>query len=40
MRTISSLIADYLETGEYEKQMTPDTIKAYRNELRQFAELT
>lgn len=40
MRTISSLIADYLETGEYEKQLSPDTIKAYRIDLRQFADFT
>ena len=40
MRTISSLIADYLETGEYEKQLSPDTIKAYRIDLRQFVDFT
>jgi len=38
MRTLSSLIADYLETGEYEKQLSPDTIKAYRIDLRQFLD--
>lgn len=40
MRTLSSLIADYLETGEYEKQLSPDTTKAYRIDLRQFADFT
>lgn len=40
MRTLSSLIVDYLETGEYEKQLSPDTIKAYRIDLRQFVDFT
>ena len=40
MQTISSLITDYLETGEYEKQLSPDTIKAYRIDLRQFVGFT
>lgn len=40
MRTLSSLIADYLEIGEYEKQLSPDTIKAYRIDLRQFVDFT
>ena len=38
MQTLSSLIADYLEVGKYEKQLSPDTIKAYRIDLRQFLE--
>ena len=38
MQTLSSLIDDYLEVGEYEKQLSPDTIKAYRIDLRQFLE--
>ena len=38
MKTFSSLIAEYLEVGEYEKQLSPDTIKAYRIDLRQFLE--
>lgn len=38
MQTLSSLITDYLEVGEYEKQLAPDTIKAYRIDLRQFLE--
>lgn len=40
MRTLSSLIADYLETGEYEKQLSPDTVKAYRIDLQQFLVFT
>ena len=40
MQTLSSLIADYLETGKYEKQLSPDTIKAYRIDLRQFLDFT
>lgn len=40
MRTLSSLIVDYLETGEYEKQLSPDTIKAYRIDLQQFVNFT
>ena len=39
MQTLSSLIADYLEVGKYEKQLSPDTIKAYRIDLRQFLEI-
>ena len=40
MKTLSSLIAEYLEVGEYEKLLSPDTIKAYRIDLRQFLEFT
>ena len=40
MQTLSSLIADYLETGKYEKQLSSDTIKAYRIDLRQFLDFT
>ena len=40
MKTLSSLIADYLETGEYEKKLAPDTIKAYRIDLQQFVAFT
>lgn len=40
MRALSALIADYLETGEYEKQLSPDTVKAYRIDLRQFVDFT
>lgn len=40
MQMRSELIADYLETGKYEKQLSPDTIKAYRIDLRQFWDFT
>lgn len=40
MQILSALIAGYLETGEYEKQLSPDTIKAYRIDLRQFLDFT
>lgn len=40
MQALPSLIADYLETGQYEKQLSPDTIKAYRIDLRQFLDFT
>ena len=40
MQTLLSAIADYLETGEYEKKLSADTIKAYRIDLRQFSEFT
>ena len=40
MQILSALIDDYLETGEYEKQLSPDTIKAYRIDLRQFLDFT
>lgn len=40
MQALSSLVADYLEIGEYEKQLSPDTIKAYRIDLRQFVDFT
>lgn len=40
MQELATLIADYLETGEYEKQLSPDTIKAYRTDLRQFLSFT
>lgn len=37
MKTLSKSIADYLEAGEYERKLSPDTLKAYRIDLRQFA---
>jgi len=40
MQTLPSLITDYLEAGKYEKQLSPDTIKAYRIDLRQFVDFT
>lgn len=40
MQSLSSRIAGYLETCEYEKQLSPDTIKAYRIDLQQFLGFT
>ena len=40
MQVLSSLIANYLETGQYEKQLSTDTIKAYRIDLQQFSDFT
>lgn len=40
MQALSSLLTHYLETGEYEKQLSPDTIKAYRIDLQQFVRFT
>ena len=37
MKTLSKSIADYLEAGEYERKLSPDTLKAYRIDLQQFA---
>lgn len=38
MQTLLSLIEQYLDTCEYEKKLSPDTIKAYRIDLWQFSE--
>ena len=38
MQTLSDSIAKYLEAGEYERELSPDTLKAYRIDLRQFSE--
>lgn len=38
MQTLSDSITRYLETGEYERKLAPDTLKAYRIDLRQFSE--
>ena len=38
MKSLSESIAEYLETGEYERKLAPDTLKAYRIDLRQFSE--
>lgn len=38
MQSLSLLIADYLEICEYEKKLSPDTIKAYRIDLKQFLD--
>ena len=38
MKSLSESIANYLETGKYERKLSPDTIKAYQIDLRQFSE--
>lgn len=38
MPILSELISNYLETGECEKQLSSDTIKAHRINLRQFLD--
>ena len=40
MKKLSILITDYLEFIEYEKKLSPNTIKAYRIDLLQFSEFT
>lgn len=38
MKTLSKSIADYLESGKYERKLSSDTLNAYRIDLRQFSE--
>ena len=38
MQTLSSKIAEYLEICQFEKELSQDTVKAYRIDLRQFSE--
>lgn len=40
MEQLKTTIAAYLETCEYERKLSPDTMKAYRIDLRQFSEFT
>lgn len=40
MQTISYLIDKYLESSEYEKKLSPHTIKAYRIDLQQFLKFS
>lgn len=40
MQTLSQLIEQYLEMCEYERNLSADTLKAYRTDLRQFSEFT
>ena len=38
MKTLSDSIVEYLEACKYERKLAPDTLKAYRIDLRQFSE--
>lgn len=38
MKTLEESITDYLISSEYERKLSPDTLKAYRIDLRQFSE--
>lgn len=38
MKALSDSIVEYLETCKYERKLAPDTLKAYRIDLRQFCE--
>lgn len=38
MLTLSDFISQYLEAAQYERKLSPDTLKAYRIDLRQFSE--
>ena len=40
MKTLLSLINDYIEMIEYEKKLSSNTIKCYRIDLQQFAQFT
>lgn len=40
MNTLSELIDNYLNTIEYEKKLSSNTLKAYKIDLRQFADFT
>lgn len=40
MQTLSQLIEEYLELCKYERDLSADTMKAYRIDLRQFYEFT
>lgn len=38
MQSLSSLIEEHMEICEYERKLSPDTLKAYRIDLRQFSD--
>ena len=40
MQSLASIIKNYLEVGEYEKQLSPHTLKAYRIDFFQFSKFT
>ena len=38
MEVMANLISQYLVSGEYERKLSPNTLKAYRIDLLQFSE--
>lgn len=40
MKSLPDAINEYLKTVQYERKLSPDTVKAYRIDLRQFSEFT
>lgn len=40
METLRSLIEQYLDAAACEKKLSPDTIKAYRIDIKKFATFT
>ena len=40
MQTLSQSIKQYLEMCKYERNLSPDTLKAYQIDLQQFSEFT
>lgn len=40
MQNLTSLISDYLEAAEFIKKLSPNTVKAYQIDLKQFAAFT
>ena len=40
MKSLSDAINEYLTAAKYERKLSPDTIKAYQIDLRQFSEFT
>ena len=40
MKSLSTLISEYLHACEFERKLSPDTLKAYKTDLEQFAHMT
>ena len=40
MNKLSQFVISYLEMCEYEKKLSPDTVKAYRIDLTQFLDFS
>lgn len=39
MKSLSALVTDYLQSCEYERKLSTDTLKAYRTDLKQFERI-